>query len=122
MISHTKKQKSNTVEIPGHTRTEKSNTSVSVWTIKGIETETRIAIQKAAKKEGITLGKYFNIKLREAANESLKAHLLPVKTEGLKDDMKIYIESLKEDLQKTIKDALEEKSSKNKNFFMKIFR
>ena len=35
-----------------HTKKEKSNTSTQGWTIKGIEAETRLAVQKAAKKEG----------------------------------------------------------------------
>lgn len=106
----------------GPTKKQKNNTYISAWTVKGIEIETRIAVQKAAKKEGMTLGKYCNTKLREAAHESLKANTLPIRTEDLKDEIKNHIDSLKEDLYKIIKDALEENSSKSTSFLRKIFK
>ena len=106
----------------GHTKKQKSNTSVSAWTVKGIEIETRVAIQKAAKKEGMTLGRYCNTKLREAAHESLKTNNLPLRPEDLKDEIKNHIDSLKEDLHKIIKEALVESSLKKKSLLKKIFK
>jgi hypothetical protein len=106
----------------GITKKQKSHTDLSGWTIKGIEIETRVAVQKAAKKEGMTLGKFCNARLREAAHDTLKAKNLPVKPEDLRDEVKLQIDSLKQDLHKIIKDALEESHPKNTGFFKKIFK
>ena len=106
----------------GTTKKQKSLTEISGWTIKGIEIETRVAVQKAAKKEGITLGKFCNTKLREAAHCTLKANTLPVKPEDIRDEVKIQIDSLKHDLHKIIKDVLEESNPRNPGFLKRIFK
>src|SRR5690606_32332738 len=106
----------------GTTKKQKSLTETSGWTIKGIDIETRIAVQKAAKKEGMTIGKFCNTRLREAANSTLKANNLPIKPEDLRDEVKNQIDALKQDLHKIIKDVMEEAPHKNQGFFKKIFR
>lgn len=104
------------------TKKEKSNTQIPGWTIKGIEIETRVAVQKAAKKEGMTLGKYCNTKLREAANITLKANNLPIKPEDIRDEVKVQIEALKEDLPRIVKEALKDEKPKQGGLLRKIFK
>jgi hypothetical protein len=47
------------------------STTASVWSIKGIEHETRSKISTAAKRSGETIGAYVNRVLLEAANADL---------------------------------------------------
>ena len=104
------------------TKRKKSNTDNSGWTIKGIEVETRLAIQKAAKKEGMTLGKYCNTKLREAAVNTLKiGNNLLSQPEDIKEEVKIQIEALKEDLPRIVKLALEEAKPQRISLLKRIF-
>lgn len=104
------------------TKKQKSNTDTQGWTIKGIEIETRLAIQKAAKKEGLTLGKYCNTKLREAAVHTLKiGNNLSIKPEDIKEEVKLQIDALKDELPKIIKLALEEVKPKKISLLKKIF-
>lgn len=54
------------------------------WTIRGIETDTRLTIEKAAERSGKTLGQFFNTELREAAANVLKkGHQPPARAEDL---------------------------------------
>lgn len=104
------------------TKKEKSNTSNQGWTIKGIETETRIAVQKAAKKEGKTLGKYCNAKLREAASTTLKTgNNILVQPEDIRDEVKIQINTLKEELPEIVKLALAEMKPNQQSLLKRIF-
>lgn len=104
------------------TKQEKSNTDNSGWTIKGIEAETRLAVQKAAKKEGMTLGKYCNTKLREAAVNTLKiGNNLSIQPEDIKEEVKIQIEALKEELPRIVKLALEEAKPQQVSLLKRIF-
>ena len=92
------------------------------WTVKGIETETRIAVQKAAKKEGKTLGQYCNIKLREAAHNTLKiGNDLLVQPEDIREEVKTQINALKEDLPEIVKLALAEMKPEQISLFKRIF-
>lgn len=67
------------------------------WTIRGIETDTRLTIEKAAERSGKTLGQFFNTELREAAANVLKKdHQPPARPEDLVGDL---VEKLKTELQ-----------------------
>jgi hypothetical protein len=67
------------------------------WTIRGIETDTRLTIEKAAERSGKTLGQFFNTELREAAANVLKkGHQPPARAEDLVGDL---VEKLKTELQ-----------------------
>ncbi|RYE14362.1 MAG: hypothetical protein EOP34_06740, partial [Rickettsiales bacterium] len=104
-MSHTEDQNDNTKD-------GKSNTNNKGWTIKGIEIETRIALSKAAKKEGMTIGKYCNIKLREAAHNSLKAGSdISVISDDIKEEVRAQIDDqingMRDELQLIIKSEIE---------------
>lgn len=61
----------------------KSNAPVT-WSIRGVQRETRLVIEKAAERSGKTIGQFFNDELREAATQILKKeHEPPAKTEDL---------------------------------------
>lgn len=58
------------------------------WTIRGIETDTRLTIEKAAERSGKTLGQFFNTELREAAANVLKKeHQPPARGEDVVSDL-----------------------------------
>ena len=106
----------------GQTKEEKSNANNQAWTIKGIELETRLAVQKAAKKEGMTLGKYCNTKLREAAINTLKiGNSVSLQPEDIRDEVKIQINALKEELLETVKTAIKQVRPEPKSLMKKIF-
>lgn len=97
------------------------------WTVKGIEIETRRAVEAAARKEGQKIGAWCNIKLREAAKLILTGKNLPVMQEALIDEVKEDIKTLKNDLPKMIKKALQESNrdrsvrKSQKGLFQRIF-
>lgn len=69
------------------------------WTIRGIETDTRLTIEKAAECSGKTLGQFFNTELREAAvNVLKKGHQPPARAEDLVGDL---FEKIKTELRET---------------------
>lgn len=69
------------------TKKAKSNTA-KVWTVKGVETETKTKVKAAAKRSGITIGAYVNRALLEAANNDLKKdRQLPVKMEDIQTQL-----------------------------------
>jgi hypothetical protein len=104
------------------TKRKRSTTDNSGWTIKGIEVETRLAIQKAAKKEGMTLGKYCNTKLREAAVNTLKiGNNISVQPEDIKEEVRVQIDALKEELPRIVKLALEQARPKQISLLKRIF-
>lgn len=89
----------------GQTETRKSPTAPTAaklaepakWTIRGIEPETRLVIEKAATRSGKTLGQFFNAELREAATNVLKiGNQPPARPEDLVGDL---VEKLKAELQ-----------------------
>lgn len=45
---------------------------VPQWTIRGVEPETRTAIEKASSRSGKTMGQYFNEDIRSFVQEQLK--------------------------------------------------
>jgi hypothetical protein len=58
------------------------------WTIRGVETDTRLAIEKAAERSSKTLGQFFNTELREAAvNVLKKGNQPPARAEDLVVDL-----------------------------------
>ena len=93
----------------GNTKKAKSNTA-QVWTLKGIEPETKSKVKAAAKKAGVTMGAYVNRTLLEAANNDLKRKKeLPVKMEDIQTqlaDMNSAIEKLTSKLDKPEKESL----------------
>lgn len=71
---------------------------VGVWSIRGIEFETRTAFEKAAERVGKTIGQYLNEDLRQHAQEQLKkGNQPPARQEDLRteiDDLKTVIAKL----------------------------
>lgn len=71
---------------------------VGVWSIRGIEFETRTAFEKAAERVGKTVGQYLNEDLRQYAQEQLKkGNQPPARQEDLRteiDDLKSLITKL----------------------------
>lgn len=69
------------------------------WTIRGVETETRLTIEKAAERSSKTLGQFFNTELREAAvNVLKKEYQSPARAEDLVGDL---FEKLKTELRES---------------------
>jgi hypothetical protein len=68
------------------------------WTVRGVDLETRTAIEKAATRTGKTIGQYMNEDLRQYAQEQLKkGNQPPMKQEDLRtelDDIKGMITQL----------------------------
>jgi hypothetical protein len=71
---------------------------VGVWSIRGIEFETRTAFEKAAERVGKTIGQYLNEDLRQYAQEQIKkGNQPPARQEDLRteiDDLKTVITQL----------------------------
>ncbi|WP_461137133.1 hypothetical protein [Spirosoma lituiforme] len=71
---------------------------VTPWTVRGVDLETRTAIEKAATRTGKTIGQYMNEDLRQYAQEQLKkGNQPPMKQEDLRtelDDIKGMIAQL----------------------------
>jgi hypothetical protein len=71
---------------------------VGVWSIRGIEFETRRAFEKAAERSSKTIGQYLNEDLRQYAQEQLrKGNQPPARQEDLRteiDDLKTVITQL----------------------------
>jgi uncharacterized protein (DUF1778 family) len=91
-------------EAVGQTKAQNSPTSPKAakstepakWTVRGIEPETRLVIEKAATRSGKTLGQFFNAELREAATNVLKkGNQPPARPEDLVSDL---VEKLKAEL------------------------
>ena len=94
------------------------------WTVKGIEIETRRAIEMAARQQGQKIGSWCNITLREAAKLVLTGKNLPITQEAMIDEVKADINALKNDLPKMIKKALQETNrarKPQKGLFQRIF-
>jgi len=69
------------------------------WTVRGVEPETRRAIEKAAERNGKTLGQFFNDELREAATNIIKkGNQPPARPEDLVIDL---VEKLKIELKES---------------------
>jgi predicted HicB family RNase H-like nuclease len=102
------------------TKSAKSQT-VPKWTLKGIEPETRRAIEKAAKKEGKGLGQYCNEKLRIAATETLKGGGLPIRPEDLTDFLTIQIEQLRADFKTDLQTIIQAQKARP-NLFQRILK
>lgn len=88
---------------------KKKSTTAQVWTLKGIEPETKSKVKAAAKKAGTTIGAYVNRTLLEASNNDLKKEkALPVKMEDIQTqlaDMSSAIEKLTSKLDKPEKES-----------------
>jgi uncharacterized protein (DUF1778 family) len=71
---------------------------VTPWTIRGVDAETRTAIDKAATRAGKTLGQYMNEDVRSFAQEQLKkGQTPPMRQEDIRtelDDIKAMIAGL----------------------------
>lgn len=88
---------------------------VTPWTVRGVDLETRTAIEKAATRTGKTIGQYMNEDLRQYAQEQLKkGNQPPMKQEDLRtelDDIKGMITQLADRI------PLQEK----RGFFQRLF-
>ena len=71
---------------------------VGLWTVRGVDLETRTAIEKAAKRSGKTIGQYVNEDLRQYAQDQLKkGSQPPMRQEDIRtelDDIKGMITQL----------------------------
>ena len=84
------------------------------WTVRGIEPETRLVIEKAAARTSKTLGQFFNDELREAATNVLKkGNQPPARAEDLLTDL---VEKLRVELRhsqtaelQSIREAIEKR-------------
>ncbi len=72
--------------------------NVIPWTVRGVDLETRTAIEKAASRSGKTIGQYMNEDLRYYAQEQLKkGNQPPIRQEDIRtelDDIKGMITQL----------------------------
>lgn len=73
---------------------------VGLWTVRGVDLETRTAIEKAAQRSGKTIGQYVNEDLRQYAQDQLKkGSQPPMRQEDIRtelDDIKGMITKLAE--------------------------
>lgn len=77
-------------------RPSRSTPEPAKWTVRGVETETRRIIEKAAERTSKTLGQFFNDELREAATNIIKkGDQPPARAEDLVTDL---FEQLKSEL------------------------
>jgi hypothetical protein len=88
---------------------------VTPWTVRGVDLETRTAIEKAATRTGKTIGQYMNEDVRQYAQEQLKkGNQPPMRQEDLRtelDDIKGMITQLADRI------PVQEK----KGFFQRLF-
>ena len=88
---------------------------VGLWTIRGVDLETRTAIEKAAQRSGKTIGQYVNEELRQYAQEQLKkGNQPPMRQEDLRtelDDIKGMITQLADRLP----------TQEKRGFFQRLF-
>lgn len=78
---------------------KKKSTTAPVWSIKGIERETRTAVRKAAKKEGTTIGAYVNRVLLEASTTRLKRKEPEPSPPAIITDMQTQLNQMREMIQ-----------------------
>ena len=85
------------------------------WTVRGVDLETRTAIEKAATRTGKTIGQYMNEDLRQYAQEQLKkGNQPPMRQEDLQtelDDIKGMITQLADRLP----------AQEKRGFFQRLF-
>ena len=88
---------------------------VGLWTIRGVDLETRTAIEKAAQRSGKTIGQYVNEDLRQYAQDQIKkGSQPPMRQEDIRaelDDIKGMLAKLAERM------PMEEK----RVFFQRLF-
>ena len=88
---------------------------VGLWTIRGVDLETRTAIEKAAQRSGKTIGQYVNEELRQYAQEQLKkGNQPPMRQEDIRtelDDIKGLITQLADRLP----------TQEKRGFFQRLF-
>lgn len=88
---------------------------VGLWTIRGVDLETRTAIEKAAQHSGKTIGQYVNEELRQYAQEQLKkGHQPPMRQQDIRtelDDIKGLITQLADRLP----------AQEKRGFFQRLF-
>ena len=89
---------------------------VGLWTVRGVDLETRTAIEKAAQRNGKTIGQFVNENLRQYAQDQLKkGSQPPMRQEDIRtelDDIKGMIVKIAERL------PVQEKQS----FFQRLFK
>ena len=88
---------------------------VGLWTVRGVDLETRTAIEKAAQRNGKTIGQFVNEDLRQYAQDQLKkGSQPPMRQEDIRtelDDIKGMITQLADRL------PMQEK----RGFFQRLF-
>lgn len=89
---------------------------VGLWTVRGVDLETRTAIEKAAQRTGKTIGQYINEDLRQYAQDQIKkGSQPPARQEDIRselDDIRGMIAQLAERIP-----AVEKKG-----FFQRLFK
>ncbi|WP_240699525.1 hypothetical protein [Spirosoma sordidisoli] len=88
---------------------------VGLWTVRGVDLETRTAIEKAAQRSGKTIGQYVNEDLRQYAQDQLKkGSQPPMRQEDIRtelDDIKGMITKLADRLP----------TQEKRGFFQRLF-
>ena len=88
---------------------------VTPWTVRGVDLETRTAIEKIATRNGKTIGQYMNEDVRQYAQEQLKkGNQPPIKQEDIRtelDDIKGMIAQLADRLP----------AQEKRGFFQRLF-
>ena len=99
----------------GKTKNEKSQTSL--WSIRGVSHETRIAAKKAAKKEDKKLFEWVEEKITEAAHQVLSRKTVLAKP----DDVIDLLKSMSDKIEKLsyLPDKVEELSKRKGQGFLK---
>lgn len=89
---------------------------VGLWTVRGVDMETRTAIEKAAQRSNKTIGQYVNEDLRQYAQEQLKkGGQPPMRQEDIRtelDDIKGMISQLADRMP----------TQERRNFFQRLFK
>lgn len=89
---------------------------VGLWTVRGVDLETRTAIEKAAQRSGKTIGQYVNEDLRQYAQEQIKkGNQPPMRQEDIRtelDDIKGMITQLAERMP----------AQEKRGFFQRLFK
>ena len=88
---------------------------VGLWTVRGVDLETRTAIEKAAQRSGKTIGQYVNEDLRQYVQDQLKkGSQPPMRQEDIRtelDDIKGMITQLADRLP----------AQEKRGFFQRLF-
>jgi len=88
-------------------KSSKSKATTTVWTIKGIDNDTRAKVSKVAKNRKETIGKYVDRVLLDAANETLSSGSSHTEISLTNDDMLKQMFEAQTNLSKQVEELVE---------------